>query len=58
VNVINFVTRYGNYSRKSPFVTIHGAISKYIDVMTEVKWINELAGENQIVPVTMILAML
>ena len=58
VNVINFVARYGNYTRKSPFVTIHGAISKYIDVMTEVKWINGLAGKNQIDPVTMFLVML
>jgi hypothetical protein len=53
VNVINFVA-----TRKSPFVTIHGAYSKYIDVMTDIKWINGLTGEHQIVPVTMFLVML
>jgi hypothetical protein len=58
VNVINFVAKYGNYTRKSPFVTMHGAYSKYIDVMTEVKWINGLTGKNQIIPVTMFLVML
>ena len=58
VNVINFVARYGNYTRKSPFVTIHGAYSKYIDVMTDVKWINGFTGEHQIIPVTMFLVML
>jgi hypothetical protein len=37
---------------------MHGAYSKYIDVMTEVKWINGLTGKNQIIPVTMFLVML
>jgi hypothetical protein len=58
VNVINFAARYGNYTRKSLIVIIHGAYSKYIDVMTDVKWINGLTGKNQIVPVTMFLVML
>ena len=58
VNVINFVARYGNYKRKSPFVTIHGTYSKYIDAMTDVKWINGLTGKHQIVTVTMFLVML
>ncbi len=30
VNVINFVARYGNYMRKSLYVRIHGAFSKFI----------------------------
>jgi len=58
VNVINFVARYGNYTRKSPFVTIHGAYTKYIEVMTDVQFICELTGKSQIVPVTMFLVML
>ncbi len=58
MNVINFVVRYGNYTRKSLFVTIHGAFSKYIDVMMNVKWINGLTGEHQIIHVRMFLVML
>jgi hypothetical protein len=58
VNVINFVARYGNYTRKSPFITIHGAYTKYIEVMTDVTYISGLTGDSQIVPVTMFLVML
>ena len=58
VNVINFVARYGNYTRKSPFLTIHGAYTKYIEVMTDVTYITGLTGDSQIVPVTMFLVML
>jgi hypothetical protein len=58
VNVINFVARYGNYTRKSPFITIHGASTKYIEVMTDVTYISGLTSDSQIVPVTMFLVML
>ena len=58
VNVINFVARYGNYTRKSPFLTIHGAYTKYIEVMTDVQFHSGLTGNSQIVPVTMFLVML
>ncbi len=58
VNVINFVARYGNYTRKSPFITMHGAYTKYIEVMTDVTYISGLTGDSQIVPVTMFLVML
>ena len=37
---------------------MHGAYSKYIDVMTEVKWIDGLTGKNQIIPVTIFFVML
>jgi hypothetical protein len=57
VNVINFVARYGNYTRKSPYVKIHGVYSKYIE-MTDPTWINGCTGKDQIIPVTMFLVML
>ena len=57
VNVINFVARYGNYMRKSPYVRIHGAFSKYIE-MTDPTYINGCTGEYQIIPVTMFLVVL
>jgi hypothetical protein len=49
-NVINFVARYGNYTRKSPYVRIHGALSKYIE-MTDPTYINGCTGKYQIIPV-------
>ena len=57
VNVINFVARYGNYTRKSPYVRIHGAFSNYIE-MTDPTYINGCTGEYQIIPVTMFLVVL
>ena len=57
VNIINFLARYGNYTRKSPFLKIHGAYSKYIE-MTEPTFINGCTGNEQIIPVTMFLVML
>jgi hypothetical protein len=50
VNVINFVARYGIYTRKSPFLKIHGAYSKYIE-MTDPTYINGCTGNEQIIPV-------
>ncbi len=43
LNVINFVARYGNYTPKSPYVRIHGAFSKYIE-MTDPTYINGCTG--------------
>jgi hypothetical protein len=57
VNVINFIARYGNYTRKSLYVRIHGALSKYIE-MTDPTFINGCTGKYQIIPVTMFLVML
>ncbi len=57
MNVINFVARYGNYTRKSSYVRIHGAFSKYIE-MTDPTYINGCTGEYQIITVTMFLVML
>ncbi len=56
--MINFVARYGNYTRKFPSLTIHGAYTKYIEVMTDVQFNFGLTGDSQIVPVTVFLVML
>jgi hypothetical protein len=57
VNVINFIARYGNYTRKAPYVKIHGTYSKYIEMM-DPTWIHGCTGEIQIIPVTMFLVVL
>ncbi len=57
VKVINFIARYGNYTRKSPYVTIHGAYSIYIE-MTDPNWVNACTGDNQVIPVTLFLVVL
>jgi hypothetical protein len=57
VKVINFIARYGNYTRKSPYVTIHGAYTKYID-MPEPTYVNACTGNNQVIPVTLFLVAL
>ncbi len=55
--VINYIVRYGSYTRLKPFVKLHGAFSNYIE-MTEASYINECTGKFQIIPVTMFLVML
>ena len=57
VKVINFIARYGNYTRKSPYVTVHGAYSRYIE-MTDPNWVNACTGDNQVIPVTLFLVVL
>ena len=57
VNVINFIARYGNYTRKNPHVTIHGAYSRYIE-MTDPRYVNACTGESQVIPVTLFLVVL
>jgi hypothetical protein len=57
VKVINFIARYGNYTRKSPYVTIHGAYSRYIE-MTDPTYVNACTGDNQVIPVTLFLVVL
>ncbi len=56
VGIINFLTRFGNYMQKCLHLKIHGAYSKYIIMMAT--YINECAGEEQIIPVTIFLVML
>ena len=57
VKVINFIARYGNYTRKTPHVTIHGAYSRYIE-MTDPRYVNACTGESQVIPVTLFLVVL
>jgi hypothetical protein len=32
VGIINFITQFGNYMQKTPYLKIHGAYSKYVDM--------------------------
>jgi hypothetical protein len=57
VGIINYIARYGPYTRLKPFVRLHRAFSNYVE-MTEVMYINECTGEFQIIPVTTFLVML
>jgi hypothetical protein len=56
VGIINFIARFGNYMRKAPYLKIHGAYSKYVEMT--VQYVNGCTGEVQIIPVTMFLVML
>jgi hypothetical protein len=56
MGVINFVARFGNYTRKAPYLKIHGAYSKYVEMTAQ--YVNGCTGNNQIIPVTMFLVML
>jgi hypothetical protein len=56
VGIINFITQFGNYMQKTPYLKIHGAYSKYVDMMAT--YINGCTGKEQIIPVTMFLVML
>ncbi len=56
VGIINFITPFGNYMRKGPYVTIHGAYSRYINM--NATYINGCVGKEQIIPVTMFLVVL
>jgi hypothetical protein len=42
--------------QKTPYLKIHGAYSKYVDMMAT--YINGCTGKEQIIPVTMFLVML
>ncbi len=56
VGIINFITCFGNYMQKTPYLKIHGAYSKYVDITAT--YINGCTGKEQIIPVTMFLVML
>jgi hypothetical protein len=55
--IINFITRFGNYMRKGPYVKIHGAYS-YVCRNEKEEYLNACTGNNRIIPVTMFLVML
>ncbi len=56
VGVINFIARFGNYTRKTPYLKIHGAYSKHVEMTAQ--YINGCTGNTQIIPLTMFLVML
>ncbi len=56
VGIINFIARFGNYMRKTLYLKIHGAYSKYVDMTAQ--YVNGCTGKVQIIPVTMFLVML
>jgi hypothetical protein len=56
IGIINFITQFGNFMRKGPYVTIHGAYSGYINM--NATYINGCVGKEQIIPVTMFLVVL
>jgi hypothetical protein len=56
VGIINFIARFGNYTRKTPYLKIHRAYSKYVDITAQ--YLNGCTGQVQIIPVTMFLVML
>ncbi len=56
VGIINFIARFGNYTRIAPYLKILGAYSKYVEMT--VQYINGHTGKVQIIPVTMFLVML
>jgi hypothetical protein len=57
VKLINFIARYGNYTRRTPYVTIHAAYSRYIE-MQDPKYLNACTENNQVIPVTLFLVVL
>jgi hypothetical protein len=56
VGIINFIARFGNYMRKAPYLKIHGAYSKYVELTAQ--YVNGCTGDVQIIPVTMFFVML
>jgi hypothetical protein len=56
VGIINFIARFGNYKRKTPYLKIHGAYSKYVDMTAQ--YVNGCTGKVQIISVTMFLVIL
>jgi hypothetical protein len=56
VGVINYIAWFGNYMRKTPYLKLHGAYSKYVEMSQQ--YINGCPGDTQIIPVTMFLVTL
>jgi hypothetical protein len=56
VGIINFIARFGNYMRKTPYLKIHGAYSNYVDMTAQ--YVNGCTDKVQIIPFTMFLVML
>jgi hypothetical protein len=57
MNLINFIARFGYGTRSGPFCTLHGAYSKYTN-MIGMKYVNQCEDKDRIIPVTIFLVML
>jgi hypothetical protein len=56
VGIINFITQFGNYMQKTPYLKIHEVYGKFVNMTAT--YINGCGGKEQIIPVTMFLVML
>jgi hypothetical protein len=43
VGIINFIPQFGNYMRKAPYLKIHGAYSKYVEMTAQ--FVNGCTGK-------------
>jgi hypothetical protein len=57
VKLIQYITRYGVYTRANPYCKLHGAYAKYTKIHN-VSYINNCDNWNRIIPVTMFMVML
>ena len=57
MDIINFISRFGYGTRSGPFLTLHGAYTKYTS-LTNMKYINNCEDKDRIIPVTVFLVML
>jgi hypothetical protein len=58
MDIINFfISRFGYGTRSGPFLTLHGAYTKYTN-LTNMGYINNGDNKDRIIPVTIFLVML
>ena len=57
MDIINFISRFGYGTRSGPFLTLHGAYTKYTN-LTNMRYINNCDGKDCIIPVIVFLVML
>jgi hypothetical protein len=57
VKLIQYITRYGVYTRANPYCKLHGAYAKYTKIHN-ISYINNCDGWNKIISVTMFLVTL
>ncbi len=57
MDIINFILRLGYGTTSEPFLTLHGAYTKYTN-LTNMRYINNCDDKDCIIPVTIFLMML
>ncbi len=57
MDIINFISRFGYGTRSGPFLTLHGAYTKYTN-LTNMQYIINCDDKDRIIPVTIFLVML